>query len=247
MLKFITVISVSLSAIALFNCNTRPQISKASQTTITSYKLADNDTIRIYTKVFDTLNNILLYKEGYLKINDSIVYKYNYPKDTVEECEYNIYDSKTLELEACNKYRISTLKSTNSFSFYVDTFNLYDELSFKEVQKNYSRNLKVDTLASDTGRTIKYRYGVGEAIYMLLPFIDNHRGAEYAITLDSMNLFCHKKQIIREEYFFEDRKIIRNYKYSNGRLVSKLNMVYWSTDKTDSYTELFKYDYFPAR
>jgi hypothetical protein len=195
---------------------------------------------KIYVKVFDSKNRIVLYKEGNFNTTDSIIYRYT--NNIVESFEYKPDENRKLIFDSSDK-EVYIENFSGKEIVYKDTFNLYDDINFKEVERLYIDRLSISKKSTNSEFIYKYHYNIkGEKIFMLLPFISNNRGTEEADELDSLNVYCSKEKIIKEEYFFKDKLVRKEYSYELERLVKVKNEVI-APDYKDYFFEEFKYKY----
>ncbi|MCX6232918.1 MAG: hypothetical protein NTZ33_15420 [Bacteroidetes bacterium] len=195
---------------------------------------------RVFVKYFDSINNILLYKEGNINITDSTIYNYDYKLRNVEIINYLPNESGELILNSTNNMNIDKITKNSFLPFYTDTFGLYDENNFKEIEINYKKNLKITSQIIDSELVYKLKYFVNSKVFIVLPFTNNNRGVDESEILDSLILYCHNLRIYKEDYFFRKKTITKKYSYEDDRL-TKVKTKVNSTFVKDSLIETFKY------
>jgi hypothetical protein len=214
--------------------------SKKNKIKVECFRI-ERDTIHVFTNEFDSHYLLKMHKTGNFLYSDSMIYEYDFNNNLVNEIEYMVYSGFTMKNADTTTYKIDDFFLTKCSQFYTDTFMVYDDLNFKEIVFDSDFSYKVDTLISDSGINIKCTYYVNGAIFMCLPFLDNDRGTEKAVVLDSLEIQFYKNQILNETYHFIDRKITRFYYYKENRLIKKETNVCFSDGKKDGFYEIYKY------
>jgi hypothetical protein len=193
----------------------------------------------VYYKIFNSNHNLLVYKEGNANTTDSIVYTYDKNFKIINSEEF-----RPDRGEAIYKVKQATMLDdvrADEKQFFDNPFHLIDDSNLKDADRIYHDSLIVKSFESDSGKVKKYRFGIHEAMFLLLPFSSNNQGEEGSDILDSLVITCINNKLLSEDYYFTSQLITRKYFYAHDRLVKIVTQTNDDEARDNEQVIIFKY------
>lgn len=198
-----------------------------------------------FQKLFNNKYQILLNIVGN---TDSIVYKYDSIKGYSISFEYlkrNLNEKNKFVLSYIDTIYASDIISNAIIrernKMFSDTFNVFNYY-LDRVYYDYRNNIKIDSFKSDSGLVYKYNYKIGKIVLLsIAPYINvfDYSSGE---KIDSVNLYCINKKLIKEEYFFKNQHVIKDNYYDKNRVVKTILYSIKSNGmRENDFIDVFKY------